>query len=181
MDAPLDETYFVWLYSQIASIKLQNPARTYWTLARQLYTKEFVWFVLNDDNRAEDGKDLRAQFLEARDIHNPDPVWMDLGCSMFEMLIALSRKLSFEDDQEPKFWFWQLMENLGLQEYNDRQYSWDHAEAEKIVDETLDQVIWRYYSFDGRGGLFPLQVTMEDQRNVEIWYQLQAYLIEHLL
>jgi hypothetical protein len=181
METPLDETYFVWLYGQTGSVKLKNPARTHWALARQLYTKQFVWFIPNDDNRLEDGKELRYHFLELEGIHDPDPVWMDLECSMFEMLIALARRLSFADDQDPEFWFEQLMKNLNIDQYTDRKYMHDPTLAEKMVDEALDRVIWRTYSFDGIGGLFPLRSPMKDQREIELWEQMNAYLIENLL
>lgn len=92
---------------------------------------------------------------------------------MLELMIALSRRLSFEDDGEPRNWFWQLMENLGLERYN------DHTPIpERAVDELLNGVIWRTYKRNGAGGLFPLKRASEDQRNVEIWYQLCAYLLE---
>lgn len=177
MDASLDERYFTWLYSLVASVKVKNPNRTHWKLCRQLHKKEFVWLVPNDDNRVEDGRDLRHEFLE---VDNPpwvDPDWMELGCSMLEMLIALARRLSFEADGSTEVWFWHLIETLELEHFNDRNYD-DHAEA--VIDETLDRVIWRRYSRDGSGGLFPLRNPAQDQRKIEIWYQLGAYLVEQL-
>lgn len=171
---PLDELYFVWLYRQVGDPELQNPNRTYWRLLKQLYNKEFVWWVANDDNRIEDGKDLRFQFVEDDGVINVDPAWMRLGCSMLEMLIGLSRRLAFETDGEPHIWFWHLMHNLGLMECNDGQ----NYRSERSIDDALDRVIWRTYHEDGRGGLFPLQSAREDQRRVEIWYQLSAYILE---
>lgn len=85
---PLDELYFTWLYSQVGSVKDRNPSRSYWKILRKLFTKEFVWIVPNDDNRAEDGRDLRLEFLEEHDIQDVDPNWMRLGCSMLELLIG---------------------------------------------------------------------------------------------
>lgn len=172
MNEPLDELYLTWLYSQVASPKARNPSRTYWTLLRQLYKKEFVWFVPNDDNRVEDGRYLRYEFLEAHHRSHEDD-WMDLSCSFLEMLIALSRRLSFQADGEPVIWFWHLIETLELANYNDNViYPYDE------VDEILDRVIWRTYEKDGKGGLFPLKNANRDQRQVEIWYQMSAYLIE---
>lgn len=177
MSELLDEEYLTWLYSQIGSVKLKNPARTYWTLARQLYTKEFVWFVPNDDNRVEDGRELRHEFINECDISSIDPAWMDLGCSFLEMMIALSRRLAFQGEGEPRGWFFTLLEHLGLEKYTDlkcKRYSTSFDEIEEIVDA----VIYRQYEPDGRGGLFPLQHPERDQRKVEIWYQMSAYLIE---
>lgn len=177
MSPPLDDQYLTWLYSQVGSVRLKNPNRTYWSLIRQLYTKEFIWIIPNDDNRVEDGRDLRYEFLECEGITDPEQEWLSLGCSMLEMLIALSRRLAFETDDEPRAWFWHLLEQLDLEQFNDRAYD-DHARA--LIDEALDRVIWRLYSPDGRGGLFPLRRANEDQRDVELWYQFSAYLAELL-
>lgn len=177
MHEPLDEAYFKWLYSQIMSLRLKNPSRTYWSLARDLYLKEFIWLVPNDDNRKEDGRALRHEFVELHEIDDPDPDWMDLGCSMLEMLIALSRRLSFEAEGEPQDWFWHLMTNVDLQKHNDKSYN---DMARRDIDEALDIIIWRHYTPTGKGGLFPLKHPGYDQRDVEIWYQLSAYLVELL-
>lgn len=174
MNELLDESYLRWLYSQVASVRLKNPSRTYWRILRQLYTKEFIWIIPNDDNRVEDGRDLRYEFIEEQGLEDVDQEWMNLGCSFLEMMIGLSRRLSFEDDGEPRTWFWKLMENLDLERYNDNVVIPDDK-----VDEILDTVIQRTYKRDGRGGLFPLRSARFDQRDVEIWYQLSAYLLEN--
>jgi len=175
MNKPLDELYFIWLYSQVGSVDDNNPSRSYWRLLKHLYIKEFVWIIPNDDNRAEDGRFLKLDFLDEEHIDNVDPGWFEVPSSMFELLIGLSRRLSFvADGGEPFDWFWQLMENLGLEKYNDNTVI-----PEKEVDGILDEVIWRTYKRNGSGGLFPLRKATEDQRDVELWYQLSAYLLEH--
>lgn len=171
---PLDESYFVWLYDQVGSVAEKNPSRTYWRMLRQLYTKEFVWIIPNDDNRAEDGRDLRVEFLTDTKVDRVEQGWLELGCSMLELLVGLSRRLAFEAEGEPSVWFWQLIENLGLEKYNDNVL--DHSEER--IDDILNQVIWRTYKRNGQGGLFPLRRAAEDQREVEIWYQLSAYVLE---
>lgn len=173
MTLPLDDLYLTWLYNQVADTRLKDPSRTYWGLLRQLYSKEFVWFIPNDDNRIEDGKDLRYEFIDQSGLEDVDLHWVDLGCSMLELLVGLSRRLAFEAEGDPRDWFWRLMENLGLQIGDDRQ-----VYPSRHVDKVLDQVIWRTYSHTGQGGLFPLTVPAEDQREVELWYQLSAYLLE---
>lgn len=177
MSEPLDELYFKWLYSLVASPRLKNPSRTHWSLLRDLYKKEFVWWVPNDDNRKEDGRDLRHEFVELHDIEEPDPEWWDLGCSMLEMLIALSRRISFDAEGDPRDWFWHMLENVDLQKYTDNRYN---DLARRDIDQALELIIWRRYSPSGQGGLFPLNHPREDQRNVELWYQVSAYLIELL-
>lgn len=173
MTGPIDEQYLAWLYAQVASLEESDPTKTYWSLFRQLYGKEFVWLVLNDDNRVEDGKNLRDEFLLSFDA-GPDPAWMELGCSVLEMLIALSRHLAFEDGNDVEGWFWEMLENLDLV-VNDDEYN---RAAKNHIDYALDRLIWRSYLPDGRGGLFPLDSPTVDQRDVEIWLQFNAYIIE---
>lgn len=178
MNEPLDEQYLKWLYRQVASVRLKNPARTYWSLLRHLYTKEYVWLVPNDDNRVEDGRDLRYEFIEDNEAH-PDSNWLGIGCSILEMLIGLSRRLAFEAEGEPAGWFWQLLDNLGLKDYSDARFN-SSDELHNEIDDILDRVIWRTYDSDGRGGLFPLNGACDDQREVELWYQMSHYLFERI-
>lgn len=178
MNAPLDELYLTWLYSQVGSVKLKNPARTHWSLLKQLLDTKFVWLVPNDDNRCEEGIDLRYEFINEREIRNPDQAWLDLECSMLELLLVLARHLSFEADGEVSDWFWHLIETLDLMQYNDFKYP-DRG-CKEVIDRTVNRVIFRHYDADGRGGLFPLRHPTRDQRKVELWFQLNAYLLEIL-
>lgn len=143
-------------------------------LAVALYKKEFTWFVSNDDNRMEDGRELREDFVEEMAIER-DQAWMEEGCSMLEMLIALSRRCAFEADEDPFEWFWVLIDNLGLRPFVDEEFTDDYNVD---VDIVLDRVVNRTYKSNGHGGLFPLHHSKEDQRRVEIWYQMAAYLNE---
>jgi len=170
---PLDELYLRWLYSQVANPRARNKQRTYWELLRIQFTTEFVWLIPNDDNRVEDGRALRGDFLQDEEISFPDENWLGLGCSFLEMAVALSRRLSFEGGGISSEWFWVLMKNLDLQDCTDAAQT-----PTQEVDSTLNRVIWRTYEPDGHGGLFPLTRPKRDQRTVEIWYQLQAYLLE---
>ena len=144
---------------------------------RQLYVKEFVWLIPNDDNRAEDGKELRYEFINEHGIDEVDQAWLDLGCSVLEMMIALARRAAFESDDEVVEWFWRFIFNLGLTQHTDIAYT---SKTEREVDNVLDTVIFRTYDADGLGGLFPLTHPRQDQRKVELWYQLAAYLSEGL-
>lgn len=176
MSEPLDELYTVWLTSQVSNVKLKNPSRTYWSVLRQMHCKPFVWLVPNDDNRVQDGLYLRDEFAALHTEVEIDRNWYDLECSMLEMLIGLSRRLAFESEGEPREWFWHLLETMGLTTWcADKHYNLEIAEK---IDEVMDRVIWRTYSRDGYGGLFPLGHAERDQRRVELWYQLNAYLME---
>lgn len=174
MDAvPLDEAYFNWLCGHVGQIQVRETSRTYRRLLRLLYQKQFIWHVANDDNRLADGRALRHEFINDLRL-DVDPRWMSLECSFFEMLLALSRRVSFLDDGTPAEWFWHLLENIDLHIFNDRMQM-DPAD----VDAILDEVIWRTYEPTGQGGLFPLKYPSEDQRKCELWDQMNAYLLEN--
>lgn len=173
MNEPLDDLYFEWLYEQVGN-QGSVRSRTHRCLLRQLYTKAFVWMIPNDDNRVEDGRDLRFEFIQAAYIQSVDANWVSMECSVLEMLIALSRRLSFEAEGEPREWFWLMMKNISLDVFTDNHY--DSYTIE--VEEVLNQLIFRTFQSSGQGGLFPLQRPEDDQRGVEIWYQMSAYLAE---
>jgi len=170
---PLAELYFKWLYRHVASIRLKNPERSYWSLLRQLHDTEFVYFVPTDDNRAVDGTELRQEFFQAiGGTPSGHPEIMDRPCSILEMLIALSGRLSFSGGGASRDWFWHMLDNLGLRGYSDA-----HPNTRE-VNRILKRLVERTYDYNGNGGLFPLQHPHSDQRRVEIWYQMNSYLIE---
>lgn len=171
----LDERYLEWLYGQVANVKTRVRSRTYRKLFKQLSTTIFVANVSHDENRSADCKDLRYEYLAEAEDEQGNPDWMRLPCSMLELFIVLSRQLAFEMDDSVQPWFWHLLENLNLEQFNDSVYD---DEAEEEIAETLERVIWRTYKADGDGGLFPLRNPERDQREVELWYQLNAYLLE---
>jgi hypothetical protein len=175
MSKPLDELYFTWLCSQVADLEEKDSSLTYWKLLRQLYQKPFfaVEGMIKDENRAEEGRELRLEFIRKRRIRNPEQDWVEMDCSMFELMVGLARGLEFEAGGKPHFWFWKLVENLGLIRCTDRsRYPKNH------VDHILDDVIYRRYAKSGLGGFFPLRYPDKDQRDVELWYQLCAYVLE---
>lgn len=169
------ELYFDWLRTQLGITANPNPKRRHWLLLEQLINTPFLWTVPNDDNRIEDGKELRLEFVHD---YAADPGIMESECSMLEMLVALCRRLSFEAEGDVDEWFWELMENIDLRQFTDEVYE-DYEETIDRVDLALRKVIDRTYAPDGYGGLFPLKHPGCDQRTVEIWYQMGAYLLEN--
>jgi len=173
--------YFQWLYKMIGAVTDKNPNHTHFMLAEQLHKRIFKFTVPNDDNRAADGIFLRDQYLDVIG------TWGECQrkvapCSMLEMLIALAKRAAFEADgiNAPNGtgdWFWRILSNLDLKKYTDEVYF--DVEATEIINETISDVIYRRYDYNGKGGLFPLERPFEDQRRTEIWYQLAAYLMEN--
>jgi hypothetical protein len=175
MDEPIENTYFNWLCAKIIYNTHPTPSLTFWNLFTILHKTEFVWLLSGDDNRAEDGLELREEFILETNVPD-DPEWRVgtvVGCSMFEMLIAFSRRAEFMTDISYLSWFWEFLENLGLKELNDGADI-----SHEGVTEVLDRFIWRTYDVNGRGGMLPLDRPKHDQREIQIWYQFCEYLVD---
>lgn len=162
-----DEDYFVWLVGEFIEAKPRPKYRTYWQLLRRLYSTPFVWVIPNDDNRLMEGLEVRREYTRKNGSLTNDP-----SCSVLEVLIALSRRLSFDSEGEPAWWFWHMLKNLELAVSHDDLY------FENEVEEIIEVLMFRSYHPNGQGGLFPLKHAKEDQRKVELLYQSQAYILE---
>ena len=173
---PIENLYFNWLCAKVVYLEVKSPSLTHDHLLRKLYRTEYVWTVIGDDNRVEDGLDLRSKFLRTSNIED-DGDWLHYGCSVLEALIAFSNRLEFDSNIPAEQWFWHMIENLGIHEFNDARYIYEDLDT--LVDDVLDALVWRQYDRYGNGGLFPLQNTKKDQREIEIWYQYCAYWEEH--
>ena len=175
------QAYFEYLYDLV---KEDAPERKdYWMLLSDLQAFKFYWSVEHDENRAQDGIDLRRRYLEGEWWANGEEA-LSGECSMLEMLIALAERMAFElagTDVSPDIYrtgscFWEMVENLGLTRYSDGEY--ERLNGPFVVNKTLHDVVTRNYDETGVGGIFPLRGDYGDQRYVELWYQMQEYLTE---
>lgn len=165
MSEPIEEEYFNWLCAKVLDPHINN----YYDLMRILHSTEFVWSSLGDKNRKEDGLELRDYFLNESGWEK-EPLWFNEPCSVLEVLIAFAQRVSFQTDIPVRDWFHIFLNNLRLDEY--RQVSRDDI---PIIEEILHVFIWRTYDSHGYGSLFPLDNPVDDQRDVEVWYQFCAW------
>jgi len=165
----LDDQYLDWLYDLVGR---QAKQIEHYRLMKQMFTTEFIPLVPNDDNRCMDGVAIRQEFIAENGSIRPSRNWLNEGCSVLEMVIGISRHIVFEMGGDVGEWFWHLIDNLRITKYNDSQYN------ERIVRNVLERLVWRKYSYDGTGGLFPLKEPQEHQAEVELWFQMESYLLE---
>jgi len=173
MNEPVEEVYFNWLYHKLASVDVPTPSLTFYTLLRELHNTEFVWSVQGDDNRAQDGLDIRREFFRNSFVVM-DSYWEHIGCSTLEMLFGLSRRGEFNTSMSARDWFWLLLDNLHLAQLSDAR-----SGVSNKVQKTIDIFLSRKYQANGFGGLFPLKRPIQNQQEVEIWYQFHAYIYEN--
>ena len=159
------EDYFYWLADQVSS------HNRYYQSLRVLFHMEFLDLVDNDVNRIDDGLLVRERYLNERRIDENELIG---PCSMLEMLIGLLERIQWEmtdevNDNSLERWFSEVMKNIGLDQYED-----DRGKIFQTVKDVRD----RKYDRNGKGGFFPLNNPIRDQRGVELWYQMNSYLIE---
>lgn len=158
---------------------MDEPDQPYFQLASILYQTNFYTVNDLDLNRAEYGLELREEYFSTRREKRPTT-----PCNVLEMLIALSDQMSDNlydeenDIYDTSYCFWEMISNLELDEYTDDMFSYANF-VEDDVRITLEEFLSRRYDYSGKGGLFPLQYPKKDQRKVEIWYQMNAYLLEN--
>lgn len=172
-----NDPYFQWLCKRIGV----PEKRPYKRLAEELHRMIFCPgdAIETDKNRANDGLQLRVAFMErygaGGSSANRGP------CTMLEFLIGLAGRISYimgtdSNDLHTAHYFWQMIENLRLAKLSDDRY--EELNGDFFVGEAVDRVLYRNYGWDGSGGLFPLKRCVRDQRQVEIWYQMQSWLLE---
>ncbi len=138
-----------------------------------LFEYKFVALIPHDDNRAADGERYRESFMDETGT-DVSPYLPFHSCTLFEMLVGLCVRLEFETAQSrwektPREWFLILMDNLGIKE----------GCTNSEIRMRVTTFISRHYKSNGDGGLFPLKNPEKDQRRIEIWWQMNAYVMEN--
>lgn len=173
----IEDRYIDWLKRQA-----MGQDRSYDILLDFLYNKPFTYTVRMDENRAEDGIELRYLFGSENGIDYEDIVSsLDFGrdCSMLEMMVGLARRcesqimIDMEEGEQPERWFGVMLTNLGLIEQTNEHF--DREEAEFVTDRFLA----RQYSYYGDGSLFSVCRPRYDMRKTDLWYQAMWYLTEN--
>ena len=166
--------YFHWLVSLLGDDYLRD---NYQRLLWKLFSTEFTWTVPYDENRAKDGLYLRHIFSQELDVDFD----MDCACTVLEMMLALARRCEDQLTYDPRlgdrtsYWFWAMLENSGLDICDDFGY------IEGSVQRILCVVLERRYGCKGEGGLFYARKTTHDFRDIDLWWQLNLWLNEHIM
>lgn len=170
----VNDEYFDWLCEIIDSKRFSKQV-SYRKLLMRLHDIEFTWFIPHDDNRADDGIQLRRRFALVRDDMSLSN-YIQGPCSVLEMMVALAIRCeeTIMDDalmgNRTGQWFWGMIHNLGLTPMTNSKFD------RKFVDDVIARLLNRDYEPDGTGGLFTVRRCSHDLRTVEIWCQLSWYL-----
>ena len=169
--------YFEWLCSIVCDDR-KSEYISFRKLLMRLHDIEFRYSIPMDQNRAEDGIDLRYRFALRHNECSPEIIMnvLDGPCSVLEMMIALAIRCEENIMDDPHRgdrtgqWFWGMIVNLGLGAMTDKIFD------KQVVDNAIQRLLDRTYEPNGKGGLFTIYKCPKDLRMVEIWYQLSWYL-----
>lgn len=170
----INDEYFEWLCELIDSRRFAKQV-SYRKLLMHLHNVEFTWFIPRDDNRADDGIQLRRRFALVREDLSLQK-YLQGPCSVLEMMVALAIRCeeTIMDDvlmgNRTGQWFWGMVHNLGLSPMTDSKFD------REFVDDIISRFLNREYEPNGKGGLFTVKHCDSDMRTVEIWCQLSWYL-----
>ena len=174
----LDKEYFDWLYERVFGIRDVDTKKCFTIICDAMHRFTFRNLVEHDGNRVVEGTALRDEFLKGQKRRYELEDRLDLlfpDATIFEVLVALACRADFMLDHGPDFWFDIFITNLGLKEFNDMGYL---ARDATKIQRRLRRFNDRRYQPHGTGGIFPLKNTQQDQREVELWYQMAAYMTE---
>lgn len=173
----LNDEYFDWLCDFVCS-RPDFRISVYDKLLAKLHDTTFNYIIPMDENRFNDGVELRYRF--GRENSCPQSLVAiyldDRPCSVLEMMVALAVRCEDDIMTDPDIgdrtyvWFWDMIRSLGLYFMTD-----NHFDSE-LVDEVVERFIRRGYKRNGEGGLFTVRNTTKDMRNLEIWDQMCNYL-----
>lgn len=170
----IEDKYFDWIYDLVRE-GMPSREGSYRKLLMKLHSTEFIFSNPMDENRAEDGINLRYKFAFERNVRGIDD-YLNGPCSVLEMMASLAFRIEDHIMWDPDIgdrtgqWFWGMVDSLGLTSMTDDQFDRDY------VDDCLTTFLNREYSRDGEGGLFTVKNCAHDMRDTDIWYQMCYYL-----
>lgn len=174
--------YSKWLTKQIGDSTYKN--KSYSILFKILFNIYFTPILELDKNRTSDIVSLlrepyintinRKQLFTDKDVNS----FLSETPRFLELIISLGMRIDSDFLREingvdnSRIYFWMILKNLELLQYDDDSFKEENVL--KIID-ILTKVNTRTYTFNGKGGLFPLEYTEIDQRNVQIWDQMCTF------
>lgn len=177
-----NEEYFIYLMRMSHLNRYPEKIK----LFKNLHNIKFTYLLDRDENREADGIDLRNDF-EIPQKYNVeiDEAFYAHWCSVLEMLIGLGIRVDNEyigdpSEPHPEEFIMEMLENLELDDYynfvfESANYASEEAKVRKIVKRWLD----RRFDCCGNMSPFPVNSDKRDQRELEIWDQMNSYVYEN--
>lgn len=179
--------YFDWLIDTIADsyqkqMWMSQGDISFYKLIVHLYSVPFSPLFPLDQNRAEDGIELRWRFASEIETERDKKLYIKSmlsgPCTMLEMMIALALRMEQTFMFDPAAgnrtnqYFFEMINSLQLGCQYNSNYN------QEYVDDVLNRFMKNEYSYNGEGGLFFVRHPKEDMSTIEIWKQMSEYINE---
>jgi len=166
-----------------------DSPKNYWLLFNEMLRIDFIVIdatkeLQMDYNRSSDGLRLREDFIRENIPINVEIEFrasLSDSCSVLEMMIALCDRMERHvSDRRKEELFWELLENLGIDNYTDEVLDKESSYYDNLL-YVFDKFNSREYRKNGQGGgIFVVpdeQVDEEhfDFRKMELWRQANFY------
>ena len=176
--------YLCWLMNQ-CQLEADGP-EGYLRLCEVLQGIYFVSLIEFDENRIEEGKELREEWADTDggDISALEGELIPYTCTALELILVMARRMCYEmsDSQFDAGigkWVMELLENAGLATYRNDIFETDPDGCTAKIKCILHDIIYRRYMPDGTGSFFPTETTGTDARHEELLVQMNNYLAEN--
>ena len=170
----IEDGYVAWLKNQA-----MGQDRSYDELLDFLYEKTYFFTLRMDENRAEDGIELRYIYEMENGIDDESGLDPGRDCSMLEMMVGLARRcenqimVDMEEGAQPERWFMVMLTNLGLLDFVNEEFD------VRKVNDIIERFLSHRYSYFGEGSLFYVRYPRNDMRKTDLWYQAMWYFTEN--
>mgnify|MGYP006872972190 CR=1 FL=1 len=169
-----EDMYFKWLLRKIETRGIR--IKSYEKLLEMLFETEFIWVVDMDVNRALDGVELRREFGLMR---HGEYILGDSPCTLLEMMVALSSRIESGIMYDPEYgdrtgyWFWKMIENLGLKSAKNENFMPDY------VEDLLENMMERTGKYIQKDLFFCSTFNFQKWHKMEIWQKMTAWINEN--
>ena len=168
----MNDRYFDWLVDLVNADDLLR-------LCEIMDGLDFTWTIPLDENRVEDAFDMRELYS---DDTGCDSGRQPVSCSLFEIVVAMAyrcdRDVMYDAYIGHRYsvWFHYFIENLFDGKARNAEM---YLDEDEIVDICV-RFMNRDYERDGSGGMFPIKHDRRDQRRVQLWLQMNLWLVENV-
>lgn len=158
--------------------------RGYSGLCQKMMDTEFIPFLMMDENRSYECRELRQDFEDYCHEDNMkdalDIIYSESG-TMMELLVVLVERIRYdlldsEYEANVQKWSLELLENCGLDVMTNGEIE---NRDQDDIDDILRCINYRQFNYEGIGSFFPLRWARRDQRYEELIVQMNNYIEEN--
>lgn len=170
------EAYGRWIIKERIEVPYDRMFWKHEKLMNELHKIPFIYLIPRDANRDEDGLSLRREYADLLRLYRIP--FEGMPASVLEVMAAIAIRVDGEyignpHDERPDLFLYEMVKNLGLLVFDDRNFN------SESVHKIINTWLYREFRSDGLGSPFPIQNDTRDQREFEIWDQMNHYIFEN--